>query len=197
MMFEDVLDKRGRILESAQIVFSRKGYHQAKIEEIAVLADVGKGTVYEYFSSKLELFKEMFIRVMRNYTANVGELPEAQSTTAKEKIIWLFENHLRFIVEHRDFAVVTFGDMGGMDEELLKWMYEMRKEAIARLEALVQEGITAGEFREVDPEVMANFLGGMMRGIVIPIMMEGRGWDAEKLAREFSGILFSGICRQD
>ncbi|MGE5418093.1 MAG: TetR/AcrR family transcriptional regulator [Acidobacteriota bacterium] len=196
-MFEDVLDKKGRILESAQVVFSRKGYHQAKIEEIALLADVGKGTVYEYFSSKLELFKEMFIKVMKNYTENVGDLPLAQSPTAKDKIIWIFENHLRFIVDHRDFAVVTFGDMGGMDEDLLKWMYEMRKEGIARLEMLVQEGIDSGEFREVDPAIIANFLAGMMRGIVIPIMMEGRKWEAQNLAQEFSCILFSGICRQD
>ena len=53
-------ERRDNILEAAALVFSEKGYHQARVEEIAVQAGIGKGTVYEYFASKLELFQEMF-----------------------------------------------------------------------------------------------------------------------------------------
>ena len=53
-------DKKMRILQAAVKVFSEKGFHEAKMEKIAEVADVGKGTVYEYFKSKEELFVEMF-----------------------------------------------------------------------------------------------------------------------------------------
>ena len=58
---KQVLNKRQRIINGAIAVFSRKGFYKATIEEIAEQADVGKGTVYEYFSSKKELFQEMFL----------------------------------------------------------------------------------------------------------------------------------------
>ena len=59
-------DKRLRIIEAAVIVFSRKGFHRAKVEEIAEVAGVGKGTVYEYFKSKKELFLEMVLYIHQN-----------------------------------------------------------------------------------------------------------------------------------
>ena len=41
--------KRELILEAAINVFSTKGYHNTRMEEIASQAGVGKGTIYEYF----------------------------------------------------------------------------------------------------------------------------------------------------
>jgi len=48
--------KKIRILQAAEIIFSRKGYVQATLDEIIELADTGKGTVYKYFGNKDNLF---------------------------------------------------------------------------------------------------------------------------------------------
>ena len=40
------------ILDSAIKLFSKKGYEQTSIEELAKEAGIGKGTVYSYFSNK-------------------------------------------------------------------------------------------------------------------------------------------------
>ncbi|MGI6514560.1 MAG: TetR/AcrR family transcriptional regulator [Syntrophomonadales bacterium] len=77
--------KRERILEAAQSVFARKGYYLSKIEEIAELAGVGKGTVYEYFASKEELYKEMFKVILNRYTEYVM-VEETPEMTVKEWI---------------------------------------------------------------------------------------------------------------
>jgi AcrR family transcriptional regulator len=52
--------KRRQILKSAFKIFARKGYHETTIEEIAQHAKVGKGTVFIYFPTKLELLVEAF-----------------------------------------------------------------------------------------------------------------------------------------
>lgn len=44
------------ILQTAKDIFSSKDYAQVTIEEIAVAAQVGTGTVYNYFKSKADLF---------------------------------------------------------------------------------------------------------------------------------------------
>jgi len=46
--------KRDKIIESASVLFSRKSYHEVMMEEVAKLASIAKGTVYNYFSSKEE-----------------------------------------------------------------------------------------------------------------------------------------------
>ena len=45
-------DKRQRILQAAVKVFARKGYHGARVSEIARRADVADGTIYLYFRTR-------------------------------------------------------------------------------------------------------------------------------------------------
>lgn len=53
--------KRRDILTAARSLFKIKGFHNTKMEEIALNAGVGKGTLYEYFTSKQEIFDETCI----------------------------------------------------------------------------------------------------------------------------------------
>lgn len=52
---ETETNKSARILQAATKVFSQKGYVQATIGDIALLAGVAEGTVYEYFENKEHL----------------------------------------------------------------------------------------------------------------------------------------------
>jgi len=53
--------KRKDILTSAKTLFNEKGFHNTKMEEIALKAGVGKGTLYEYFNNKQDIFDEFCI----------------------------------------------------------------------------------------------------------------------------------------
>ncbi|MFM8439647.1 MAG: TetR/AcrR family transcriptional regulator, partial [Candidatus Kapaibacterium sp.] len=52
--------KRDLLVRAAVTVFSQKGFHAAKMQEIADAAGVGKGTMYEYFDTKDELFLAVY-----------------------------------------------------------------------------------------------------------------------------------------
>ena len=50
---------REKLLTAARHVFVEKGYHDAKIDDIAERAGVGKGTFYLYFKDKRAVFAEL------------------------------------------------------------------------------------------------------------------------------------------
>ena len=186
--------KRERILEAAQSVFARKGYYLSKIEEIAELAGVGKGTVYEYFASKEELYKEMFKVILNRYTEYVM-VEVTPEMTVKEWVRRLLEMHLRYMLENRQHMPTDFGDLGGMDTEILGWMYDMRKKSVERLVPVFQKGIERGELKDIDLELGANLLIGMMRGVTLPLMVEGDCGKPSQVAEAMTEILFHGIAR--
>ena len=67
--------KRRVIMAAAAQVFSQKGYHYSKMEEIAGVAGIGKGTIYEYFPSKLQLLQEIMEQSFHVYDDTIaGEL---------------------------------------------------------------------------------------------------------------------------
>jgi AcrR family transcriptional regulator len=49
-------NRRCDIIKAARIVFARRGFNEATLDEIADVAEYGKGTLYNYFQSKEELF---------------------------------------------------------------------------------------------------------------------------------------------
>ncbi|MGF1601831.1 MAG: TetR/AcrR family transcriptional regulator [Thermosynechococcaceae cyanobacterium] len=56
----DKAAKQQEILDAAIVVFTRQGYHAAKMADIAIEAGMGKGTLYEYFPTKEALPKAIF-----------------------------------------------------------------------------------------------------------------------------------------
>ncbi len=75
------------ILESAKHLFARKGFQETSMTDIARQAELGKATLYYYFKSKDDIYREIFISYSRTYysaiteviqnTKTVGELIEA------------------------------------------------------------------------------------------------------------------------
>ena len=66
-------DIRGRILKVARLQFEQKGYSKTSMREIAVLAGVGVGNIYNYFASKDELFREVVRPVLYALEAMLQE----------------------------------------------------------------------------------------------------------------------------
>ncbi|MGI6488853.1 MAG: TetR/AcrR family transcriptional regulator [Syntrophomonadaceae bacterium] len=186
-------ERRDNILEAAALVFSEKGYHQARVEEIAVQAGIGKGTVYEYFASKLELFQEMFGTLLGRwfeelYGTEVWEGPVV------EQLRRILVVHLEFINRNARLARVTFVDSYGVDQELDQWMYEQRQEKVERMEQFFCEGIQRGEFRDdLDAALLAQIFTGALASVVVPVVMEEIEIDAAATANRVLEVLMHGI----
>jgi AcrR family transcriptional regulator len=75
---------RGRLLEAAETVFARRGFHGASVQEIAREAGVTTGAVYSNFSGKEDLFltllEETIDADIREYSrlAAIGSTPAEQ-----------------------------------------------------------------------------------------------------------------------
>src|SRR5829696_10242602 len=53
---------RNQLLDAAEEVFGRKGFHETTLKEVAELAEFSVGSVYSFFESKDDLFRQIFVR---------------------------------------------------------------------------------------------------------------------------------------
>ena len=70
-------DKRRLLLEAAVRVFARKGYHAARVGDIAEEAGVAYGLLYHYFSSKEEVLRSVFRDTWSALIATIRSVEEA------------------------------------------------------------------------------------------------------------------------
>lgn len=184
--------KRELILEAAINVFSTKGYHNTRMEEIASQAGVGKGTIYEYFSSKLHLFQEMMEESIKFYTEKLIIIND-DKIPFTEKIFWLLEGHIRFCKEYKELTRIVFWDIEIFDDELKEWALTMRKHKENYLNELVKKGIESEEIRPIDSRLVVYYIAGIIEYLWTPITLEDWDVDSAELAREFTDIIINGI----
>ncbi|MHB8170316.1 MAG: TetR/AcrR family transcriptional regulator [Thermincolia bacterium] len=185
-------NKRELILEAAMVVFAREGFHKAKVEDIAIEAGVGKGTVYEYFSSKAELFQEMFKEGMDYFTRTLhGEV--IQAATARDKLKKVAYLHFDFIVRNRDLAKITMESQNQCDEDFRKWIFGIQNQKMEFFKSIIEEGIAKGEFRQVDSRAAALAFTGAIGSLFAPVTFGNLDVKAEDIIEPILKILFEGM----
>ncbi|MEK7366300.1 MAG: TetR/AcrR family transcriptional regulator [Candidatus Deferrimicrobiota bacterium] len=86
-------EKRERILRAAVKIFSRNGFFNSKVSEIARAAEVADGTIYLYFRNKDDLLISLFEEKMGEVVADVRRRI-AVGGNAIEKLRIFIENHM-------------------------------------------------------------------------------------------------------
>lgn len=77
--------RRRRIREAAVTVFASKGYHDARVSDIASEAGVAHGLVYHYFNGKEELLQDVFRRTWLNIEQGLRSI-ETGGAPAPEQV---------------------------------------------------------------------------------------------------------------
>ena len=184
--------KRPIIIEAAVQVFSEKGYHNARIEEVAVAAGIGKGTVYEYFDSKLHLFQAVMENSVELYYDSIIPV-EGTTLSFEERLRRLIESHVRFCQANRELTRIVFWDTEIMDSELKDWFLSIRKEKENQLTEVIRQSIHKGELRQFDPYLMTVMLGGIITSLWGPITLDNWSIDAAELASSITDMIMQGV----
>ncbi|MBS1561902.1 MAG: TetR/AcrR family transcriptional regulator [Bacteroidetes bacterium] len=175
--------KRADIIQHAAEVFSRTGYHESKMQDIATHAEIGKGTIYEYFRTKEELFLAVYDSWMTSFEDLVKMRVEA-ATDAMSKVDAI-----------RDSAVEFYSSRAEQAPLLLEfWAHALRTDNPKFLEriqstrsflndlgkGLTQQLVDAGWFTAVDAEAFALLESGMSDGIFLAWVLGGRTFPLDK-----------------
>lgn len=191
--------KKDLILEAAATVFAKHGFHAAKMEEIAVEAGVGKGTLYEYFSSKQQLFQELFVQGMKNFISEIN-VEIAQCSGAINKLKKIARQHCRYMMNSRDLTRVTMDGHGQLSSDFRRWICEVQAEKTEVIQQVIKEGIASGEFRpDLDSRTGAIVFSGAM-GTIFHMAVFNDQLDEEYLAKqgeEIAEVIFQGMVMRD
>lgn len=164
MLQQDV--SRAQLLDAAEEVFGRKGFHETTLKEVAELAEFSVGSVYSFFESKDDLFRQIFVRRGEEFIPALHELlddvtadPVAQLRALVDFEIGFFRQHPRFGRLYLRYSNAT---MLSAEREIDVAMRERYEEAMGLQADLIRRGQQAGAFRAGDPEVLARLFSGIM-----------------------------------
>jgi AcrR family transcriptional regulator len=169
-----------RIIKSAIKLFADKGFHETKVEEIALESGVAKGTVYLYFKSKegiMDICLEfIFSEALKNY-----EIPDELNFF--DSIRMVVEKNFKFVDENIDFyRMLSKGiystskdtKMGRRDCER-----ELFEKATSSMEKIILKGINEGKIKkEVSLKHLAvTFINTIISSLTIVVNSKIKGFE--------------------
>lgn len=151
------VDRKLSILEAATRSFSLFGYKATTMDQVAKIANVGKGTIYTFFHNKEELFNEIIDSLIEEMKLVAKEAIDPERSFADN-----LHQALYRLLEFRKKHQLTFQLSLEMKEvgtpEAVEAMGKLEKVVLSFVEKQVQAAIEKDEIRKCDPQVTAFIL---------------------------------------
>ena len=157
--------KREKILEAAAELFSTKHYHEVMMDDVAKLISVAKGTVYNYFTSK----EELYFTIMHTRMENLLSLLKQKIESEKSSIDSLraFVVHLyMFMMKHKKFFLIYQRETLNGNNSFCDDLISLEKQMKQMILQVISKGEKEGVFRKVDEEFAISLIFGSIYGAV-------------------------------
>lgn len=158
----DKHDKKEQILKAAAQIFGKNGYHSARIEDIALKADVGKGTVYEYFKSKKQLFEQTITYILEAYLYRIKESVQGIDDPVM-KLRKIISSQASMLKKKSGNAPFSTGDSILIHSEMLIKIAAYREKMLDFIADIINEGVEKQVFKEADPYIAAVLFMGLLQ----------------------------------
>jgi AcrR family transcriptional regulator len=170
---------RNAVLDAAEAVFAERGFHGARIQDIAERARIAVGTVYNHFADKDEvlsaLLEERTEGLLALVQAGGADVPASRGFRARLEA--RVARMLAYVEQHRAFFAIA--NEHGLFAGAVAPSARSSARNVQRMEtfrasfrAIVEEGIASGDLEPLDADALARFLGGTMRAFVLSSLAE-------------------------
>lgn len=189
--------KRQKILAAATSVFAEKGFHQAKMDEIALRAQVAKGTLYYNYTSKSQLFAA-------TVTAGMDEIMDKISSEMESSLPFI--EHFRMLVactirlylHHSEVTRIYTNELSsGIDAETLDEIKTARQRFVTFVTDILKTGQDKGYLKPMNRHHAALALVGIVDALCNEHLNTRKDDPPEEIIETVFGVLATGLLHPD
>jgi len=188
---------REKILEVAADLFSKKNYHEVMMDDVARLTDIAKGTVYNYFESKEELYFTIMSLKLNNLNTSLKDKIEGEISCIES--LHSFVIHLyMFMMKYPSFFLMYQKEYLNAENDFCEQLKSHNEELKSILKGILRRGIRDSQFRNLDEDlavklILGSIFGAVQRGIANDYKGQNLIDEREKLFDFILHALYSGF----
>ena len=156
--------KRARIVEAAMQQFAEKGYHPVRMDDIAAVLGIAKGSIFQHFGSKDGLFFEVYKQAVRAFPKYLEAPAEVRAGGFFNVLrYWLIHTEFMLQEDWIPYRIALLGNYGTdlvLKREINRFL--VTEDPYGRAE-FVRFGLERNELRkDIDSEMIVSILDWMM-----------------------------------
>ncbi len=192
-------EKRSEILKAALGLFASLGLSSTRMSDIALSAGIGKGTIYEYFSSKKEIINASFYYFLEVINSKIARKIYLTRDPLEKLISYLDAwNELLDETSLSFFSVFVEYWAEGLREQSMDSDFdlnEMYRDYRTLLQHLLDDCIVAGKIRHVNTHLTASIIIGSLDGVMMQWILDPKMIDIRSALQTLKEIILKGISK--
>lgn len=188
------IDRKRSIIEAATKSFSAFGYKATTMDQVAKLANVGKGTIYTFFKNKEELFGEIISKL-------IVEMKQVAETTIDPNASFFENGHralysiLEFRKEHQLMMKLVQEERDMGTKEVHDVMRQFDSAVTTFIKSHLEVAIAKGEIKSCDSEITAFIMFRLYVSLTFEWEKYHEPLEKEHIAELFELYLLKGLSK--
>ncbi|MFN3937548.1 MAG: TetR/AcrR family transcriptional regulator [Gemmobacter sp.] len=177
-----------RVREAALRLFARHGFAAVSMRQIAAEVGVQAGALYLYTPDKQSLLADLMLAHLDELHAALEATPLPPDPVAALEAFARF--HVLFHLDRPEAVFIAYMELRNLDPANFSRVEALRQRYEARLEAVLRDGVAAGDFTVPDTKLATLALIAMLNGVTTWFREGGR------LTRESVAAIYAAMARR-
>jgi AcrR family transcriptional regulator len=188
---------RQKILQAAFEAFAENGYEKTSMDDIVKRSGLSKGTLYWHFTNKRELFLATIQMPFQLIETQMNALVEQEDMPAEDRLRMLFAQVGEYVTLNKSMIglLVDAFFQSYQSPDARAMMGQMYAKYIGAVEQIIQQGITRGEFRDVDAHMTAVVLMAGGDGVSIYMLLDP-AWDVRTALNMMAEMVINNMKKE-
>ncbi len=164
-------EKQKQIIETAERLFSARGYDGTSVRDLADDAGVNIAMISYYFGSKEKLMEALFEQRTTNIKLKVESLLHDNKTMPLQKVELLAEDFISRIVEKKQFfKIMLCEQVINKNPVIINLIHDLKKRNVEEFTKLITDGQQKGAFKNnIDVLLLMNTLIGVVTQMMLTL----------------------------
>jgi TetR/AcrR family fatty acid metabolism transcriptional regulator len=184
--------RRSQILAAAVELFSKRGFYETGVEDIARAAGISKGTIYNYFDDKRTLF-------MATIEWSLRELTDALSRSVQgianpvHKLETAMQTYLSFFQRNRNlYRIIFIHRSTHRDKAELRFTKKYLTHFYL-FEGILTEGIERNVFKNVNVNITSSAIVGIIHALYHEWLLSDESMSRAGTVSQIMDLVFDGL----
>ncbi|MGB6152953.1 MAG: TetR/AcrR family transcriptional regulator [Pricia sp.] len=189
---EPFTDRKEEIIQTAALLFNTMGYKKVTMRVLATEIGIKAASLYNHIDSKQEILSHIILDLSEQFTSNMDTVTKTDlSPVGKLKNI--ITSHIDITLNNPNGMASLQNDWMYLEEEHLPYYKKMRREYEENLRQIIKQGITQGEIKNKNPEIILFSILTSLRSLYIWYSRQ-KEMKKDDLKADIIDVLLYGIC---
>ena len=187
--------RMAEILRAARAIFARKGFYETTVDDIAKAADVSKGTIYLYYSSKNDIYWAALKDGIRELHEKL-KVEMDRAITVAEKVQTYIEVKIEYYQENHEFFKIYFSEFGNSmchPVQMQKEFKELYRKQAELVRVVLEQGMREKTVRPLPPLATAYAISDLTRCVITHRLLNWSGRNLHQDADFVFDLVWKGM----